>query len=91
MLIFELDQNAGRVRLDPCAVDCVVETERRGQAGLKQVAEIVLRNGARYVVADPERTVGEEIIVAAKETHAVRAASSERIARALETLGLQGA
>lgn len=90
MLTFELDQNAGRVRLDPAAVECVVETERRGRGGEMQVAEIVLRSGARYVVCDPERAVGEAIIEAAKEQRAERAAAQERVAKALETLGLQG-
>lgn len=90
MLIFELDQNAGRVRVNPEAVDGVAETERRGRGGEVLVAEIVLRNGARYVVVDPERKAAEQIAEAARQQQAGRLAAQERVAKALELLGLQG-
>ena len=88
MLIFCLDQDAGRVRLNPEAVDSVVETEREGRTGTRLIAEIVLRNGARYVVCDPEREVAEAILTAAKEQQQARRDAQERVAK---SLGIQGA
>jgi hypothetical protein len=90
MLTFELDQGVGRVRVNPEAVDAVAETEREGRTGTRLIAEITFRNGARYVVCDPERTVAEAIIDATAERLLDREAAQHRIARALETLSLQG-
>ena len=90
MLVFDLDQNLGRLRLNPEMVDAIVEIERLGRAGTHLLAEVVLRNGVRYVVCDPERKTAETILVAAEACHRERQTAMDRTAKALEALGLPG-
>ena len=63
MLKFDLDKGEC-VYLDPLAVEMVREVTVQGRAGARQLAGITLLSGARVLVCDPDRDVGERIMAA---------------------------
>lgn len=89
MMEFDL-KDGGKVRLDPAGVESVAEHDVRTRNGEMVIAEVVMRSGARYLVYDPERVAGAAIFEAAAQAYAQRLGASERIAKALEALGLAG-
>jgi len=85
-MIFEQD-GGGRVFVDPLWVTGVREVEVRKAEGYRQLAVVSTRGGGEpYVVRDPERTVVDLI----GEAKAKAGSAPERIAQALEALGLSG-